>query len=66
MKRAHLKEELRRLSNNELQIRLDMFRKELFSLRLNAPTAHVKDYSQFKKLRGNIALVLTLLQEATS
>lgn len=66
MKRGDLKEELRRLSVNDLQIKLDQFRKELFSLRLNTSTAHIKDYSQFKKLRSNIALVQTLLKEAVA
>ena len=66
MKRANLKEELRRLSINELKARLDEFCRELFGLRLNTSTAHVKDYSQFKKLRSNVALVKTLLQEAVS
>lgn len=66
MKRSDLKIELRRLSINDLQIKLDQFRKELFSLRLNTSTAHIKDYSQFKKLRSNIALVQTLLKEAVA
>lgn len=66
MKRSILKEELRRLGLNELRIKLDEYRRELFSLRLNASTAHIKDYSQFKKLRNNIALVQTLLKEAVS
>lgn len=66
MKRGDLKEELRRLSVNDLQTKLDQFRKELFSLRLNTSTAHIKDYSQFKKLRSNIALVQTLLKEAVA
>lgn len=66
MKRGDLKEELRRLSVSDLQIKLDQFRKELFSLRLNTSTAHIKDYSQFKKLRSNIALVQTLLKEAVA
>jgi ribosomal protein L29 len=64
MKRSDLKEELRRLSNNDLQVRLNQYRKELCNVRLNASTAHVKDYSQFKKLRTAIALVQTLLKEA--
>lgn len=66
MKRGDLKEELRRLSVNDLQTKLNQFRKELFSLRLNTSTAHIKDYSQFKKLRSNIALVQTLLKEAVA
>lgn len=63
MKRGDLKEELRRLDNNGLKAKLEGFRKELISLRLNTSTAHIKDYSQFKKLKSNIALVQTLLKE---
>lgn len=63
MKRGDLRQELRRLDNNGLEARLEGFRKELISLRLNTATAHVKDYSQFKKLKSNIALVQTLLKE---
>lgn len=64
MKRNDLKQELRRLSVNDLQAKLTQYRKELCSLRLNAATAHVKDYSHFKKLRSTIALVQTLLKQA--
>ena len=63
MKRGDLKEELRRLDNNGLKTKLESFRKELISLRFNTSTAHIKDYSQFKKLRSNIALAQTLLKE---
>jgi ribosomal protein L29 len=66
VKRGDLKAELRRLGVNDLQAKLNQFRNELFSLRLNASTAHVKDYSQFKKVRSNIALVQTLLKQAVS
>jgi len=45
-----------------LTARLNDLRRELFSLRLNAAAAHVKDYSQYKKLRRNIARVLTYLR----
>ena len=34
-------------------------RRELFRLKINVATAHVKDYSEFKKGRRNIARVLT-------
>lgn len=66
MKRKDLKVELRNLSDNDLQIKLNQFRKELLSLRFNASTTHIKDYSQFKKMRSNIALVQTLRKEAVS
>ncbi len=38
-------------------------KKELFNLKLNASTMHVKDYSQFKKLRQRIARALTSFRE---
>ena len=33
------------------------------ALRLNSSTSHVKDYSQFKKGRKNIARILTYLRQ---
>ena len=38
-----------------------LLKKELFNLKLNASTMHVKDYSQFKKIRTSIAQALTFL-----
>ncbi len=40
------------------------YRTSLFKLRLAATTGHVKDYSQFKKLRKDLARALTYLQQA--
>ena len=62
MKSDSVKKELEKLEVKELQVRLDVLRRELFSLKLNALTAHVKDYSQFKKLRKDIARAKTYLQ----
>jgi len=42
--------------------RVDGLKRELFSLRINAATQHVKDYSRFKKLRKSIARGLTHLR----
>ena len=47
----------------ELKEKIEAIRRELFSLRLNASTAHVKDYSLFNKLRKNIARGLTMLHQ---
>ena len=63
MKMIELKKELSTLNAADLTQKVEEFRKELFSLRLNASTAHVKDYSQFKKLRGAIACALTYLHQ---
>jgi large subunit ribosomal protein L29 len=59
--------EFENVSPQEIQERVDGYRRELFSLRINAATQHVKDYSRFKKLRKYIARGLTYLRiQATS
>lgn len=63
MKISNFKEELKQLGIKELVIKLDALRREQFGLRLNSSTSHVKDYSEFKKGRKNIARVLTLLHQ---
>lgn len=62
MKIVEEREDLKGMGADELVAKIDSFRKELFSLRLNASTAHVKDYSQFSKLRKSIARALTYLR----
>lgn len=59
MKKNVIKNELSQLSLNDLKEKIDALRRELFSLRINAATAHVKDYSQYKKIRKDIARALT-------
>ncbi len=61
MKITKFKQEVNGLTTEQLLQKSHELRKELFTLGLNASTAHVKDYSQFKKLRKNIARVSTLL-----
>lgn len=63
MKTSKFKEEIKQLGIKELIIKLDAFRRDRFSLRLNASTSHLKDYSQFKKGRKNIARILTILRQ---
>lgn len=53
------KDELKSLNANELSQKIEQLRQELFTIRLNASTSHVKDYSQFNKLKKNIARALT-------
>lgn len=65
MKIIKEKEELKNLSSAELQVKLETLRRTLFSLRLNAATAHIKDYSQFKKLRASVARALTCMRQQT-
>ena len=59
-----LKDEFKKLNAQELKDKLEGFRREYFGLRLNSTTAHLKDYSQFKKLRKNIARISTYLRQA--
>jgi ribosomal protein L29 len=56
------KQELKQLDAAGLMAKAEEYKRGLFSLRLNATTAHVKDYSQFKKMRKNLARALTYLR----
>jgi len=62
MKERDIKKEIQSMGEKDLLIKLDSLRRDLFTLRLNTTTAHVKDYSQFDKARKNIARVLTSLR----
>lgn len=63
MKVAKERVELAQLSVDDLIKRLHETRRALLVLRLNAVSAHVKDYSQFKKLRRQLARVQTILRQ---
>ncbi len=63
MKVDKFKDELAHMSEAELHGKLEGMQRELFSLRLNASTAHIKDYSLFKKLRKDIARMSTVLRQ---
>lgn len=63
MKVTKLKEEFKQLSAKQLEEKLEALRRDLFTLRLNSQTAHVKDHSQFKQLRKDIARVLTFMKQ---
>ena len=58
-----VKQELGQLDISQLREKVVFFRRELFVLRLNSSTAHIKDYSQFKKLRKALACALTYLKQ---
>lgn len=66
MKLKTFKEELKQLSLEELEVKTDSLRRDLFGLKLSASTAHIKDYSIFKKLRKNIARALTKKNQKVS
>jgi ribosomal protein L29 len=58
-----LRHDIKTLSAADLEQQADELRRELFTLRLNATTAHIKDYSQINKLRKHIARTLTQLRQ---
>ena len=66
MKIRKFKEELKQDNVQALAVKVDAARRELFRLKINVATAHVKDYSQFKKSRRNIARILTYLRQKAS
>lgn len=53
---------LRGMTMEQLVDYLNDVRKQLFTLRLSTSTEHVKDSSQFKKLRREIARVETCVR----
>ncbi len=55
------KEDFKKLDAKAIREDITKLKKELFDLRLNLVGGEVKDYSQFKKLRTNIARRLTFL-----
>lgn len=57
------KDEIKQLNMAQLKEKIESLRRELFNLKLNASTAHIKDYSQFTKLRKNIARAETYLRQ---
>jgi large subunit ribosomal protein L29 len=56
-------EELKELSQNELQEKLDDFRKELFNLRFQHTTAQLENTQRIPEVKKNIARILTVLRE---
>ena len=56
-------EDMKKMDAAALNKQVFLFKKELFDLRLSVGSTHVKDNSQFKKLRAGIARALTLLKE---
>ena len=55
--------EMKNLDAGSLEKEIGLLKKELFNLKLSAMTGQVKDISQFKKLRANIARARTYLNE---
>ena len=63
MKLNEFRKNINALDLSGLTGKLNELRRELFSLKLNTSTTHVKDYSQLKKIKKNIARVLTQISQ---
>jgi ribosomal protein L29 len=57
------KNELKKADIKKLEESVAAWKKELFDLKLTAASSHVKDSSQFKKLRLSVARALTYIRE---
>lgn len=55
--------QLHTLTQEQLVEKVDEYRRDLFGLRLKSSNEPVKDFSQFKKLRRNIARSLTMANQ---
>ena len=62
MKQMGFMQRVQQLSVEDLQKRLDSTRQDLFGMRVNAVSSPVKDYSQYKKLRKQVARLLTAIK----
>ena len=51
------------MATDQLQEREQELRTQLFKLRTNSATEKVKDVSQFKKVKKDIARILTVMRE---
>jgi len=56
-------EEIREMSSEELRRKLEELQRELFNLRFRHVTRELKDTSQLRKVRKDIARVKTILRE---
>lgn len=59
MKIKEFKVAIKQMSVDELNAKLDEFNRMLFGIKLNRYTSHIKDYSQFAKMRRNVARLKT-------
>ena len=51
--------EINKLSNDELENKLDKLKKDLFNMRFKKANGPVEDTSKFSELKKNIAKILT-------
>jgi ribosomal protein L29 len=66
MKKNMKNAEFHKMDAKSLQAEADALRLKLFTQKMNMVTGQVKDYSQFKKLRADIARALTCLRQKQS
>ena len=64
MKMTDLKQELKKLNRQQLQEQVEAVSRELFAMRLQSRTAHLKDNSRFMKLRKVIARIKTFIRQS--
>ncbi|MGB9749859.1 MAG: 50S ribosomal protein L29 [Caldisericia bacterium] len=55
--------DLRELTNNELNNKLDELRRELFNLKFQQTTHQLKNPTRIRVVRREIARILTILKE---
>ncbi|QQR49024.1 50S ribosomal protein L29 [bacterium] len=55
------KAEIKNLDEVSLRKEIDGWKKELLNLKLNKMSGQIKDFTQFKKLRANVARALSHL-----
>jgi large subunit ribosomal protein L29 len=55
--------ELRELEDDELETRLDEYRREMLNLRFQLATGQLDNYSRLNQARRNVARVLTILRD---
>lgn len=56
-------EDLKKLSDTEIQKEVKQLKKELFDLKMNLDTGEIKNFSQFGKIRKDVARCLTFLKQ---
>ena len=57
------KQEIKKLSKDEIKKNIDKFKKDLFNFRFQKINSQVKDPSKIKETRKNIARIKTQLME---
>ena len=59
------KDDIKKMDTSLLRKEVFRLKKELFNLKLSISGGQVKDFSQFKKLRSDVARCLTFLNQKT-